>query len=301
MAEYRILITQNNCRLDKYITNEIRDISRNKIQRLIKSGYVTSLTGNKTVNSAHMTKTGEKYNVFIPQNIFSPSFSDSDNLDVVYEDEYIAVINKPAGLIVHGGIGTKNNTLVDLLLKCYGSENLSNDKERPGIIHRLDKGTSGLMMIAKNDSVHAKLAELILRKEINRKYIAVVSGILSTEVGIINANISPNPKDRRKMHIVQNRGKIAVTRYKVLFVIDSKYSVLECTLQTGRTHQIRVHMKHLGHPIIGDVLYGVPSELIKRQALHSYKLSFQHPVTLKLLSFKIRLPQDIRSLLINKN
>ena len=297
MAKYQILVKQNDCRLDKYITEEIGDISRSRVQSLIKSGYVKSMISKQIISPSHMTKIGEEYNVMIPENLTSPDFSTSKALDIVCEDEHMAVINKPAGLTVHGGIGTKGDTLVDILLKCYGQHNLSDSKERPGIVHRLDKDTSGLMLIAKNNYIHAKLADAISNREITRKYIAIVSGILKEKSGTVETKISKNPKNKRKMRVVQSSGKVAITHYKLLSVISNKYSIIECSLETGRTHQIRVHMKYLCHPIIGDTLYGPSSTIITRQALHAYKLEFQHPVNNKFLSYETNIPSDIKKIL----
>lgn len=293
MAKYQILSDQNNCRLDKYIADSINNVSRSKIQSLIKSGNIRVSGNNKIINPAYKTKTGEEYNVTIPE--YTPTnFSDSQKIHIIHEDEHLAVINKPAGLTVHKGVGTNNDTLVDLLLECYGTTNLSDShNNRPGIVHRLDKGTSGIMLIAKTDIAHSTLATAIANRIISRKYIAIISGVLKRKVGTINANIAHSPKDKRKMHIVKNTGKTAITHYKLLFTIENKYSVIECHLDTGRTHQIRVHMKHLGNPIIGDITYGESHHLIHRQALHALQLTFAHPYTKKIISLKARIPRDI--------
>ncbi len=292
MAEYQILVQEGNQRIDKYLSDCLPTLTRTKIQSLIKSGHITLLPDHQRVSVSDKSKVGEKYNVVVPEPLHSTAFSQV--LDVVYEDDHLAVINKPAGLTVHGGVGTNNDTLVDLLLQSYGPENLSNRVMRPGIVHRLDKNTTGLMVIAKNDMVHAKLADAIMTRQLKRQYIAIVCGSLSKTTGTIDANIAPCPKDRRRMHIVKNAGKQAITHYQVLKTVKDKYSIVECTLETGRTHQIRVHMSYIGHPIVGDMTYGTTSNMIERQALHAYKLSFVHPVNAQNLSFQSELPSDIK-------
>ena len=292
MAEYQVIATEENHRVDKYIADQLKFITRSKVQSLIKEELITLLPAHKTLSASQQTKLGEEYHIIIPENMTSPNFAEV--LDVVYEDDYLAVINKPAGLTVHGGIGTKNDTLVDILLQVYGHQNLSNKVMRPGIVHRLDKNTSGLMVIAKNDIVHAHLAAAITSRQLKRQYIAIVCGTLKETAGIINANIAPYPKDKRRMHIVHNTGKHAITHYKVLEILSNKDSMVECTLETGRTHQIRLHMSHIGHPIVGDTVYGSPSEMISRQALHAYKMTFQHPITSCEIALTSQIPEDIK-------
>ncbi len=299
MAEYQIEITEKKQRLDKYIASKINQLSRSKVQKLIKSGYVTSLVDKKKIYVARTARVGEIYKIIIADTSCNPCLSQCKNLDVLYEDKYFAVINKPPGLTVHSGIGTKNDTLVNILLKLYGTRNLSSKENRPGIVHRLDKDTSGLMLIAKDNITHSKLAEAISLRKISRKYITVVKGVPKVPSGKINANIAPYPKDRKKMHISKNGGKSAITHYNLVRKINDKYSVIQCMLETGRTHQIRVHMKHMGYPIIGDVLYGKASPFIKRQALHAYEIKFLHPYTKEKLLIQIEMPEDIGNLVAN--
>ncbi len=298
MGEYNIIVNRDNVRLDRYLAEEIHEISRTKAQELIKAGNVTAILGRKSFQPSHKVKRGEEYLVRVPADDCSPSFVSNAKLEVVFEDEYLAVINKRPGITVHKGIGTKNDTLVDLLLCCYGVNGLSEYQSRPGIVHRLDKDTSGLILIAKNNYIHSKLAEAIEKRDVSRKYLAIVHGVLEKTSGVVDVSIGPHRKDKRKMH-VSNTGKYAITNYRLLSVIGSD-SLVECSLGTGRTHQIRVHMQHIGHPIVGDVTYGKASNIINRQALHAYKLGFVHPHTKQYVACEVDVPEDMRVLIENR-
>ncbi|MBT4109955.1 MAG: RluA family pseudouridine synthase, partial [Pelagibacterales bacterium] len=227
-------------------------------------------------------------------------------LDILYEDDFLLVINKQAGLVVHPAPGNYEGTLVNALLyHCKGSLSGIGGVKRPGIVHRLDKDTSGIMLVAKNDEAHRYLSKGISIKQIERKYKAIVWGEPKQKVGIINANIARHVHDRKKMSVVKNTGRVAITEYKVLKSYGFA-SLIECNLQTGRTHQIRVHLSNIGFPVIGDQLYAkgktvsskMPDilKLFPRQALHSYSLSFVHPFTKKQLTFESVLPNDIKRL-----
>lgn len=295
-------------RLDKLITS-ITGMSRNKIQNLIKSS-------NVKINGR--VETSPKFNVDIESEIEIEFEIDETTtiipkkmeIDIVYEDEDFAVINKQSGLTVHPGAGNYQDTLVNGLLY-YFKENLSdvNSFERPGIVHRLDRDTSGLMVIAKNNDSHNSLAKQIELKSARRSYLALVWGFLKESNGIIDKNLARSSSDRTKMTTVQLGGKTAVTHYKTLEIFkNGLISLVECTLETGRTHQIRVHMSQSGHSIVGDNTYGSNAKKIKqiidpelkesiqamnRQALHAYKLSFTHPRTSKLMEFESEIPEDI--------
>ena len=235
------------------------------------------------------------------------------NIKILYEDKDLIVLDKPSGLIVHPGAGHKNQTLVDFLIKKYG-KNLSNLSgiDRPGIVHRLDKDTSGLLLIAKNNKTHKLLQEKFKKKEINRLYLAVIWGIPKKNSGILSMNIGRNPKNRKKFTILKVGGKQAITNYKVKEIFSNVASLIECKLLTGRTHQIRVHLSSLGNSIIGDKKYGKnKSKLLKnvdkylanyiisfkRQALHAYFLSFNHPIKKEKIQLKSELPSDFSELI----
>ena len=235
------------------------------------------------------------------------------NIKILYEDKELIILDKPNGLTVHPGAGQKNYTLTDFLTKKYG-KNLSNLSgiDRPGIVHRLDKDTSGLLLIAKNNKIHKLLQEKFKKREVNRLYLAVVWGLLKKNSGTFKMNIGRNPKNRKKFSIFKVGGKEAITNYKVKRVFSNVASLIECKLLTGRTHQIRVHLSSSGNPIIGDKKYGKNrSKLIKnvdkcianyiisfeRQALHAYYLSFIHPIKKKKIKIISKLPSDFNELI----
>jgi len=237
------------------------------------------------------------------------------NIKILYEDKDLIVLDKPSGLTVHPGAGQKNRTLVDFLIKKYG-KNLSNlsGTDRPGIVHRLDKDTSGLLIIAKNNKIHKLLQEKFEKREINRLYLAVIWGLLKKNSGSFRMNIGRNPKNRKKFSIFKIGGKSAVTKYKVKKIFSNVASLIECKLLTGRTHQIRVHLSSSGNSIIGDKKYGknkskllknVDKSLVnhiitfKRQALHAYFLSFIHPIKKNKIELNSELPNDINALIEN--
>jgi 23S rRNA pseudouridine1911/1915/1917 synthase len=298
-----------NIRIDKFLTSSLSDITRSKVQYLIKNGYI--LLGNEPItDSAYKVKVGDEFTVQIPP--VKPTNIKPKNIDlnIVYEDEYLVVINKPPGLVTHPGAGNYDDTLANGLLAHF-KENLSTigGEARPGILHRLDKNTSGLLLVAKNDVVHAKLAQQLKDREIKRIYRAVIWGIPTKMQDIIRTNIGRSKKDRKKMTVLEEGGKVAVTHYKVLKTfLQGAFSLIECNLETGRTHQIRVHLSYLGYPIVSDPEYGnirkkmyakLPEEIVKysksidRQMLHAKKIIFTHPVTEKLCEFEIDLPSDI--------
>jgi 23S rRNA pseudouridine1911/1915/1917 synthase len=236
------------------------------------------------------------------------------SIKILYEDKDLIVVDKPSGLTVHPGAGQKNRTLVDFLIKKYG-KNLSNLSgiDRPGIVHRLDKDTSGLLIIAKNNKIHKLLQEKFKKREINRLYLAVIWGLLKKNSGSFTMNIGRNPKNRKKFSIFKIGGKSAITKYKVKKNFSNVASLIECKLLTGRTHQIRVHLSSSGNSIIGDKKYGknkskllknVDKSLInqittfKRQALHAYFLGFIHPTKKKRLCYNTKLPSDINRLIV---
>lgn len=285
-GEFVVQENEKDERLDKIVALHLKDLTRSHIKTLIDEGKI--LLNNKQV------KAGEKLKF---NQIISYNFEDLKPLDVVpenidfeivCEDGDLLVINKPQGLVVHPCSSTKDGTLVNGLL--YRVKDLSgiNGVMRPGIVHRLDKNTSGLMLVAKNDFSHKILAEQIKNKVCKRKYIALCEGIFKDDEGEITTYIERSKSDRKKM-AVSDKGKIAITDYKVITRYSNK-TLVEFSLQTGRTHQIRVHCKEMHHPIVGDDVYGKPDKNLKGQLLHSFYISFYHPRTNKQMEFSIPLP-----------
>ena len=223
----------------------------------------------------------------VPQNI---------SINILYEDNDIAVIDKKAGLVIHPSYGHESGTLVNAIMFHINDLSGINGEIRPGIVHRLDKDTSGLIIIAKNDKAHNKLSEMFKNKEINKTYLAIVKGSLGKDTGRLETQMGRDLKDRKKMSVLKTGGKTAITNYEVLDKND-KFSLVRVNIETGRTHQIRVHMKYLGYPILGDSVYGKESKSVKRQMLHAYKLEFIHPVTGKEMIIKSEIPKDFSEVL----
>ena len=301
-------------RLDKFLQYQIKEISRTKLQDLIREGYIKK---NKIVinESSKKINLGDLIEVKIPVPKEAHIKPNKIPLEILYEDNDIILINKSPGVVVHPGAGNYENTLVNGLL-FYCKNNLSNvgGKLRPGIVHRIDKDTSGVIVIAKNDFSHANLAKQFSDHSIKRTYEALVWGSLRPSKGRVNANIGRSIKNRQLMSVRKDKGKIAITNYKTLKIFANtnlpKISLIECELETGRTHQIRVHMNFKGNPIVGDRSYGksqkkfkkidiiVESKInnFKRQALHAKSLGFIHPKTGKVLFFKAPKPKDFDDL-----
>lgn len=282
------VVTQEdkNKRLDIFLLEKFPEFSRSHIKTMLEKKKIT-VNGNVTKAGLSL-KVGMKIEVE-PLEIEKIS-TEPENIDfeIVYQDEDLAVINKPQGLVVHPCSSTKSGTLVNGLL--YKIKDLSgiNGEFRPGIVHRLDKDTSGLLVVAKNDMAHKNLAEQIKNKTAKRNYLALLEGNLNDLQGHLETYIGRDPKDRKKMAVLKD-GKLAVTDFKVLKQFLG-CCLVEFMLQTGRTHQIRVHAKHLHHPVVGDKLYGKEVKNLKGQLLHAYKLSFVHPRTGKLMTFEAKLP-----------
>ncbi|RSL31363.1 RluA family pseudouridine synthase [Salibacterium salarium] len=284
-------------RIDKFLTNQQEDWSRTIIQswikekrilvndQMVKSNYILQET-----NTVTLTPEEEKNTEVKPENI---------DLDIVYEDEDIIVVNKPRGMVIHPAPGHSSGTVVNALL--YHCETLSNvnGEWRPGIVHRIDKDTSGLLIAAKNDTAHLHLSDQLQEKRMERFYQAIVHGNIPHDTGTIEAPIGRDPKDRQKMAVTEKNAKDAVTHFSVLEHFDS-FTYVECKLDTGRTHQIRVHMKYIGHPLAGDPKYGRTKTLnISGQALHAGSLRFVHPTKETPMELKASLPEDMTDLLDN--
>ena len=279
-------------RLDSFLNEFFEDATRNYIQKLIDSGNV--LVGDKSkAKSGNKLKGKEVIIVKIPEDETLEVLPEDIPIDLVYEDKDMVIINKNPGVIVHPAQGYYTGTLVNAVL--YHIKDLStvNGIIRPGIVHRLDKDTSGLIVIAKNDTAHVKLTDMFKDKTIEKRYVCICKGNFKNSSGRIETLIGRDPRDRKKMAVVTENGKIAITNYEVLDSVQG-FSLVDVKIETGRTHQIRVHMKSLNHPILGDEIYGSGSELAKRQMLHSYYLKFNHPITGKEMVILGELKEDFK-------
>ena len=279
-----------NLRIDKYISNHYSEYTRNNIQNLIDNGAVT--VNLKTVKSNYKVRMGDEITVEIPEPKELDIKAENIPLDIVYEDSDILVINKPKGMVVHPACGNYEGTLVNALLGyCKDSLSEINGIIRPGIVHRIDKDTSGLLLVAKNNRAHLSLAEQIKEHSAKREYLALVIGEVK-EDGTVNLPIGRCEKDRKKMAVTYKNSKEAVTHYFVKERYEG-YTLLECKLETGRTHQIRVHLSHIGKPILGDNVYGPKKQkiIINGQMLHAHRIEFTHPTSGKVMSFTAPLPK----------
>jgi len=329
--------SDHGSRLDRFLVRHLPEMSRSRLQDLIAQGCV-SCNGKLVQDSSGKVKMGQEFTVTMPEIVASHIVAQNIALDIVYEDEHLLVINKPAGLTVHPGAGNPDMTLVNALLAHCG-DTLSGigGVARPGIVHRIDKDTSGLLVVAKHDIAHVNLSAQLADRSLKRTYLALVWGQPKIAEGTITGNIGRSSSNRQKMAVVKSGGKPAVTHYKLVASYQSSvaskeskekkrrletedwklFSLLECKLETGRTHQIRVHLAFIGHPLVGDPVYGqttssrlqsgqykaLPEELraallnFKRQALHAKELGLIHPDTGKAMKFACELPEDMKGLL----
>lgn len=292
MNEQKIIVSSEfaNTRIDQFLAKHL-DYSRSFIQNMIKKSEIT--VNDKEVKPNYKIEENDEILVVFPEPEETTVEAENIPVDFLYEDEHIAVINKARGMVVHPAVGNRTGTLVNALL--YHCKDLSgiNGEIRPGIVHRLDKDTSGVMMVAKSDKAHLGLAEQIKEHSAKRKYYAIVHGNIAEEKATIKAPIGRHPKDRTKMAVVFTNSREAVTHINVLERFG-KYTLIECELETGRTHQIRVHLAYIGHPLVNDPVYGYKRMEfpIKGQALHSRTLDFVHPITEEKLHFEAPLPED---------
>ena len=294
--ELEITAEENGTRLDSYLAEELEGISRSYLQKLIGEGLIP--VNQKTVKANYKVKTGDTLLVQIPEAAPVDIQPEPMDLDIVYEDSDLLIVNKPVGLVVHPAHGHYSGTLVNgLLAHCTDLSGI-NGKMRPGIVHRIDKDTSGLLMIAKNDLAHQHLAEQLKAHSIKRAYYALVQGVISEPAGLVDAPIGRHEIDRKKMAVTFKNSKEARTHYYVKERF-AKNTFIECRLETGRTHQIRVHMAYLGHPLVGDPLYGTRKNNLDfpGQALHAYALGFVHPRTGEELYFEAPIPEHFQSVL----
>lgn len=278
-------------RIDSYLASEL-SISRSKVQKLIKEGLVT--VNGDIVSNNYVVKLGDKILVDDDLDYEIRVEAEDIDIDVVYEDEWLLVINKESGMVVHPAPGHYSHTLVNALL--YRFQLSSKDSIRPGIVHRLDKDTSGLMLVAKNDEVHDALSKMIASKEVERHYLAIVDGVILHDTGTIDAPIGRDPNNRQKMAVTDVNGKEAITHFRVLETFTN-HTLVECILETGRTHQIRVHMAYIGHPVVNDPMYGRGKATEFGQMLHSKSIKFKHPVTGEELFFEVDPPREFLDVL----
>ena len=278
-------------RLDKYLSDKLEDMTRSYLKKLISDDKAVLVNGNPAKPN-YKLKPGDIIELAVPEPIELEIKAENIPLDIVYEDNDMLVVNKPQGMVVHPAAGNYTGTLVNALLyHCGDSLSGINGEKRPGIVHRIDKDTSGLLLVAKNDNAHQKLSSQIKEHSLTRAYKALVHGNIKQDSGRIDAPIGRHPSDRKKMTITDKNSREAVTNFRVLERYGH-YTFVECILETGRTHQIRVHMSKNGHPIVGDKTYGVKKEEfnLAGQLLHAYKVGFIHPVSGEYMEFVSELP-----------
>ena len=283
--------TDSGKRIDSFLADNTEEMTRSAVQKLIEEGSVE--VNGKVPAKNYKLRSGDHICLSIPEPKLPEAKPENIPLDIVFEDDDLLVVNKPKGMVVHPAPGNYDGTLVNALLyHCGDSLSGINGVLRPGIIHRIDKDTSGLLIVAKNDFSHKLLAEQIKEHSFTRKYQAVVVGNIKDDRGTINAPIGRHPTDRKKMTVTQKNSREAVTHYRVIERYKG-YTHVELTLETGRTHQIRVHMAHIGHPVAGDTVYGGKKYLasLNGQCLHAYYISFVHPVTGETLTLSAPLPE----------
>ena len=286
-------------RIDAFLASKLQDVTRSWLQKLIEAGNV-SVEGHEKLAKNYKLRSGDRLTVELPEPETLDVLPEDIPLDIVYEDEHLLVVNKPAGMVVHPAVGNYTGTLVNAVMFHCGDQLSSiNGVVRPGIVHRIDKDTSGLLVIAKTDAAHRGLAEQFAVHSIKRAYRAVVYNNIKEDDGRIDAPTGRNPKDRLKMAVVSaDKGRRAVTNYHVL-ERSGRFTYVECRLETGRTHQIRVHMAYIGHPLLGDPLYGPRRGMagVTGQVLHAKELGFVHPITGEYMEFDSELPPEFEKAL----
>lgn len=298
IMEFIVDEENNSVRIDKYLSVIQTDLSRSYIQKLIEDGKV--FMDHKPVKANLKVKTGAMVTLIVPELKEAEILPEDIPLNIIYEDRDIIVINKQKGLVVHPAAGHASGTLVNALLyHCRGELSGINGVMRPGIVHRIDRDTTGVLVACKNDKAHQFIAEQLKVHSITRRYQAIVYHTFRTDSGRVEAPIGRDPKDRKKMAVNHKNGKTAATNYKVLENINHQYAFVECSLETGRTHQIRVHMASIHHPLLGDTVYGPSKDPfhLEGQALHAGVLGFIHPTTKDYVEFQAPLPDYFTQLL----
>jgi len=298
MAEIRTFLVESNDagkRIDVFLSEKIEDMSRSRIQKLIEDNKIK--VNAKEIKSNYKIKNGDEITVEVPKPVMLQIQAEDIDIDILYEDDDIVVVNKPQGMVVHPAAGNYTGTLVNALLKKCRTLSSINGVIRPGIVHRIDKDTSGVLVVAKNDYAHQHLAEQIKEHTVKRVYIALTEGVIKQDQGTIDKPIGRHPIHRKKMAVIEN-GKRAVTHFKVLERYKEN-TLVEARLETGRTHQIRVHMAYIGHPLVGDPVYGFKKQKfnLKGQALHAMVLGFIHPRTGEYMEFSSPLPDYFQNLI----
>ncbi|MGN1415919.1 MAG: RluA family pseudouridine synthase [Oscillospiraceae bacterium] len=295
IREFTVTEEQSGTRLDKLISDVWEDISRSAAAKLIEDKAVT--VNGKNPNKSSKASVNDIISVEVPDPVELDVAAENIPLHIVYEDSDLLVVNKPKGMVVHPAAGNYTGTLVNALMyHCRDSLSSINGVIRPGIVHRIDKNTSGLLIVAKNDASHVKLAEQIKAHSFTREYEAVVCGRFRDSEGTVDAPIGRHPVDRKKMCVTEKNSRNAVTHYTVVQEYQ-QYTHLRLRLETGRTHQIRVHMQYIGHPVLGDDVYGKPFKGIEGQCLHAKKIGFIHPSTGEYMEFDSELPQYFKDVL----
>ena len=287
MMEIRV-IENDSVRLDKYLMDKL-DVSRSKIRKLVDNGNI--LVNDVKSKASYVVKENDLIEILSMEDEKMDVIAENIPIEIVYEDEYLLVVNKPSGMVVHPGNGNYNHTLVNALMYHCNSLSTVNGDVRPGIVHRIDADTSGLLLVAKNDMVHNDLAKQISEKSVIRKYVCLVHGVINEDTATIDAPIGRDKNNRKKMCVTGDNSKDAVTNIRVLERYHNS-TLIECILETGRTHQIRVHMNYINHPVVNDPVYGYNKMDDKDfgQMLHAKEIGFVHPVTKEFMDFKVEPP-----------
>ena len=289
-------IEHEDQRIDRYLTEMLPEQSRSFFQKLIRDGFV--IVNHIIVKVNYRLKTGDVIEIDIPDAVPTEIVPENIPLDILYEDDDLLIVNKPKGMVVHPAVGHSTGTLVNAIMyHCQGNLSGINGEIRPGIVHRIDKDTTGSLIICKNDEAHRNIAEQIKEHSVTRRYVGVVAGTFSEESGTVEGAIGRHPNDRKRMTINEKNGKPAVTHYRVLQTLKGA-SFMECQLETGRTHQIRVHMASISHPLLGDTVYGNSKNPYKLQgqALHARTIGFIHPTTGEYIEVSAPIPEYMTEL-----
>ena len=300
LEEYTVEESQSGMRLDKFLTEIYPDQTRSFLQKLVKSGEI-KVNGKPVIKAGFVVEGGDQVSASIPTPQAVEIEAENIPLDILYEDADVLIVNKPKGMVVHPSAGHYSGTLVNAIMyHCADSLSGINGEIRPGIVHRIDMDTTGALIICKNDAAHVDIAEQIKEHTVTRRYRGIVCGVVKEDEGTIEGAIGRHPTQRKKMAINEKNGKPAITHYKVLQRF-AKYTYMEFRLETGRTHQIRVHMASIGHPLLGDELYGNPKNLamkgLQGQTLHAMVIGFVHPTTHEYMEFEAPLPEYLQNLL----
>ena len=294
---YRLVADMPGARLDKYVSEKCPELSRTYAQKLIDDGYIT--VNDRVAKASLKLNIGDKVNIVIPPTAPSPLLPEAIPLNIIYEDDDLLVVDKPAGLVTHPAPGHPSHTLVNAILSHFPHLAEIGDSLRPGIVHRLDKDTSGVMLVAKNSVAQANLSDQFKARSVVKAYQVLVKGRLTPENGIIEAPIGRDPRNRKHMAVVaEGRGREARTQYNGVKYMGN-CTLLEVRPETGRTHQIRVHLSAIGYPVVGDKVYGVKSPHLSRQFLHASRLGFKLPASGKYVEFESKLPPDLEQALKN--